>query len=120
MRLFSKTLPLLLVAMLFALPIYAQNGRLSGTARDKDGKPIANWTVSIERSDGSGRLQARTDNGGAYLAGVVPAGLYNVYLINPANNQPEGTNTCSSAKRRKASALASELWSSTDPPCAVG
>ena len=88
MRLFSKTLPLLLVAMLFALPIYAQNGRLSGTARDKDGKPISGWTVSIERTDVPQRLQARTDNGGAYLAGVVPAGLYNVYLINPANNQP--------------------------------
>src|SRR6187551_2219043 len=87
MRLFSKSLPLLLMAMLFALPMYAQNGRLQGTAKDKDGKPIVGATVSIERQDVPGRLETKTDSGGAYLQGVVPAGSYRVYLLGP-NNQP--------------------------------
>ena len=87
MKSFSRTLPLLLVAMLFALPMYAQNGRLSGKAVDKDGKPIAGATVSIERQDVPQRVTARTGNDGSYLHGVVPAGLYHVYLLGP-NNQP--------------------------------
>jgi len=87
MRFVSKTLPLLLATMLFALPMYAQNGRLSGKATDKDGKPIVGATVSIERQDVRQRMEVKTDNTGNYLQGVVPAGLYWIYLLGP-NNQP--------------------------------
>ena len=87
MKLFSKTLPLIVAAMLFAVPMYAQNGRLSGKAIDKDGKPLAGATVSIERQDVPQRLETKTDSTGSYLQGVVPAGLYRIYLLG-ANNQP--------------------------------
>jgi tetratricopeptide (TPR) repeat protein len=73
--------------MLMAVPMYAQNGRLSGTAKDREGRPLANAVISIERQDVPQRFQARTGSDGTYLQGVVPAGNYFVYLLD-ANNQP--------------------------------
>ena len=62
--------------------------RSQGKATDKDGKPLSGWTVSIERQDVPQRLEAKTDNTGSYLAGVVPAGNYRIYLLNPSTKQP--------------------------------
>src|SRR5690348_10919795 len=90
MRFCSKILPLLLVAMLLSLPMYAQSGRLQGKATDKDGKPLAGWAVSIERQDVAQRLAAKTDNTGNYLSAVVPAGLYRIYLLNDKNQPVDG------------------------------
>src|SRR5262245_30644733 len=89
MKFVSRTLPLL-AALLFALPMYAQTGRLTGKATDKEGKPIAGWVVSIERPDIRQRLETKTDNSGNYVHDRVPPGLYRIYLLNPQNLPVDG------------------------------
>jgi protocatechuate 3,4-dioxygenase beta subunit len=81
MKLISKTLPFLVVAMLFAIPAFSQTGTLTGKATDADGKPITGATVSIERQGVNGHYETKTDNKGQYVHAGLPTGGYKLTLM---------------------------------------
>ena len=49
MKLTSKLLPILVLALLAAVPGFAQTGNLTGKVVDTDGKPMNGVTLSLER-----------------------------------------------------------------------
>ena len=81
MKLISKTLPFLIVAMLFAIPAFSQTGTLTGKATDTDGKAITGATVSIERQGVNGHYETKTDNKGQYVHAGLPTGQYKLTLM---------------------------------------
>ena len=58
MKLVRKTMPFLVMAMLFAVPAFSQTGNLSGKVVDESGKPVTGATIAIEllRQAGIGTL----------------------------------------------------------------
>jgi len=79
MRIASK-LPLLIIAIFFAIPAFAQTGNITGKAIDKEGKPKAGLTVQIERQGIAGKFETKTDKNGSYIYRV-PSGKYKVTLM---------------------------------------
>ena len=81
MKLTIKILPILVIAMLLAIPGFAQNGNISGKVIDTDGKPLTGVTMSIERQGIAGTFEVKTDNEGQYLHAGLPTGLYKVSVM---------------------------------------
>ncbi len=81
MKLVSKTLPFLLLAMLFAIPAFSQTGNISGKVVDTDGKPMTGVTISIDRQQITQHFEVKTDNKGQYLHAGLPTGQYKVSVI---------------------------------------
>jgi len=82
MKLMSKLLPFLIVAVLLAVPAYAQQGSVTGKVVDKDGKPATGLTVAIDRKGIAGHFEVKTDNKGSYFHAGLPTGQYKVTLMN--------------------------------------
>jgi len=80
MKLVSKTLPFL-VAMLVAIPAFAQTGNISGRVTDETGKPLTGVTISIDRQGISQHFEVKTDNRGQYLHAGLPTGAYRVSVM---------------------------------------
>jgi tetratricopeptide (TPR) repeat protein len=76
-----KTLPLLAVALLLAVPGFAQTGNLTGKVVDTDGKPMSNITISIDRQGINGHYEVKTDKNGNYLHAGLPTGNYKVSVV---------------------------------------
>jgi len=81
MKLVRKTLPFLLMAMLFAIPAFAQTGNISGKVVDTDGKPMTGVTISIDRQAINQHLEVKTDNKGQFLHAGLPTGQYKVAVL---------------------------------------
>ncbi len=81
MKLTIKILPILVIAMLLAIPGFAQNGNISGKVIDTDGKPLTGVTMSIDRQGIAGHFEVKTDNKGQYLHAGLPTGLYKVSVM---------------------------------------
>ncbi len=81
MKLVSKTLPFLLIAMLFAVPAFSQTGNISGKVTDTDGKPLTGATISIDRQQINQHFEVKTDNKGQYLHAGLPTGNYKVSVM---------------------------------------
>jgi len=81
MNLVRKTLPFLLMAMLFAIPAFSQTGNISGKVVDTDGKPVTGATVSIDRQGISQHFETKTDNKGQYIHAGLPTGQYKVAIM---------------------------------------
>jgi tetratricopeptide (TPR) repeat protein len=81
MKLVSKTLPFLLIAMLFAVPAFSQTGNISGKVTDTDGKPMTGVTISIDRQQINQHFEVKTDNKGQYLHAGLPTGAYKVSVM---------------------------------------
>src|SRR5436190_15535662 len=93
MKRFLKTIPFLAMAILTALPAYAQTASISGKVIGRDGQPAAGVVVKIESLTlNNGRLQvresldAKTGKNGEYSK----SGLYNgrVMISVIENGQP--------------------------------
>lgn len=93
MRRFSKVVPFLAMAILVALPAYAQTASISGRVIGRDGQPAANVVIKIDSLTlNNGRLQiresldAKTGRNGEYSK----SGLYNgrVMVSVIENGQP--------------------------------
>jgi tetratricopeptide (TPR) repeat protein len=56
----------LLVVAAFAVPAYAQLGLITGKVIDKDGKPVADAVVTIDREEVKFRQEVKTDKNGIY------------------------------------------------------
>jgi len=81
MKLVSKLLPFLIVAVLLALPAYAQQGSVTGKVIDTEGKPMVGVTVSIDRKAIAGHFEVKTDNKGSYFHAGLPTGQYKISII---------------------------------------
>src|SRR5215813_5586309 len=81
MKLVSKTLGFLAVALLFAIPGFAQTGNISGKVVDTDGKPVTGATISIDRQGIAQHFEVKTDNKGQYLHAGLPTGQYKVSVV---------------------------------------
>src|SRR5215468_5599147 len=81
MKLVSKTLGFLAVALLFAIPGFAQTGNIKGKVVDTDGKPVTGATISIDRQGISQHFEVKTDNKGQYLHAGLPTGQYKVAVM---------------------------------------
>jgi len=79
MKFASKILPFLIMAMLLALPGFAQTGMIEGKVLDKDGKPVANADITIDRMDLAGQFKVKSDRNGMFRASV-PTAPYKVTL----------------------------------------
>lgn len=72
----------LFVIALCSAPLWAQiNGTITGTAIDKDGKPIAGATVKVRDPSNGRTYQIKTNAAGHYASIGVNIGTYNVTLI---------------------------------------
>ncbi len=70
-----------LLAGLAAIPALAQNmGTLKGSAKDENGKPIAEATVELENTDNGNKQTLKTDAKGEFFSPTVEPGTYNVIL----------------------------------------
>jgi len=78
MKFAHKILPVLVVAMLLAVPGFAQTGSMSGKVVDTDGKPVNGATISIDRQGIAGHFEVKTDNKGQYIHAGLPTGQYKV------------------------------------------
>jgi tetratricopeptide (TPR) repeat protein len=83
-------LPLLVMAMLFAIPGFSQTGNISGKVVDTDGKPLNGATISIDRQGIAGHYEVKTNNKGEYLHAGLPTGQYKVSVVR--DGKPVMTN----------------------------
>ena len=76
-------------AMLFAAAprAKAQDGSISGNLMDLEGKPWANYTVTIE-SDQGAKTDVKTDASGRYNATQLKAGTYKIFVSLPFQKDP--------------------------------
>jgi len=76
------------LSMLFliaaAVPAFAQAGAISGTVTDLDGKPLANATIGIDRTEYGQHSEVKTNNKGVYLYRG-EFGLYRVTVYKDGN-----------------------------------
>ena len=76
-----KVLPILVVALLLAVPGFAQTGNLAGKVVDTDGKPLTGVTISIDRQGINQHFEVKTDKNGQYLHAGLPTGNYKVSVV---------------------------------------
>src|SRR5437762_12627916 len=81
MKLVSKILPVLVIALLLAVPGFAQTGNMSGKVIDTDGKPMTGVMISIDRQGITQHFEVKTDNKGQYLHAGLPTGQYKVSVM---------------------------------------
>src|SRR5919197_630121 len=81
MKLVNKILPVLAVAILFAVPSFAQTGNIKGKVIDIDGKPVVGATISIDRQQINQHFEVKTDKNGQFLHAGLPTGQYKVAVI---------------------------------------
>jgi Tfp pilus assembly protein PilF len=71
----------ILVAIVFAVPAYAQLGSIAGKVIDKDGKPISGATVTMDRPEVGLHTEVKTDKNGIYIKVGIDDGTYKVTVI---------------------------------------
>ncbi len=76
-----KVLPILVVALLLAVPGFAQTGNLAGKVVDTDGKPLSGVTIAIDRQGINGHFETKTDKNGQYIHAGLPTGNYKVSVV---------------------------------------
>src|SRR5215467_12233378 len=81
MKLVSKILPILVAALLLAIPAFAQTGNLTGKVVDTDGKPMNGATISIDRQGQAQHFEVKTDKNGNYVHAGLPTGQYKVSVV---------------------------------------
>ncbi|MGH9773012.1 MAG: tetratricopeptide repeat protein [Candidatus Acidiferrales bacterium] len=70
-----------------ALPLMAQTGGLTGTAKGVDGNKLAGYPIIIERTDIKGTYKTKTNKHGNYVYIGLPIGNYKVVLDSPSGQQ---------------------------------
>ncbi|MBI4463580.1 MAG: tetratricopeptide repeat protein [Acidobacteria bacterium] len=68
------------------VPALAQFGKLQGTAKGEDGKPLVNAVISIDREDIKGHFEVKTDKNGNFFHGGLPLGRYTISLLRNGGN----------------------------------
>jgi tetratricopeptide (TPR) repeat protein len=65
----------------------AQDGKITGSIIDFDGKPFANLTIKIKSDQGAGQ-EGKTDDKGNFIFSSLRSGKYNVSIVVPQMAQP--------------------------------
>jgi tetratricopeptide (TPR) repeat protein len=81
---FARAL-ILVVFLTLSLPAYAQLGSIVGKVIDKDGKPIGDATVTIEREEVKYKVEVKSDKGGNYSRMGLEDGTYRVTVKQGGN-----------------------------------
>jgi tetratricopeptide (TPR) repeat protein len=81
MKLVSKLLPMLALALLAAAPAFAQTGNLTGKVVDTDGKAMSGVTLSLERQGTNQKFETKSDKNGNYIHAGLPTGAYKVTVV---------------------------------------
>src|SRR5215475_5081784 len=74
-------------ACVFAPRAAAQDGTIAGQILDVAGKPWADITIRSESEQGS-KQETKTDKDGKYAIRSLRSGVYSVFIVLPAPNQP--------------------------------
>ena len=77
----ARVVTLLIVAFCFSGSAYAQLGSIFGKVTDKDGKPLTNASVTIERDEVKLRYELKTNGSGIYQRMGMDDGTYRVSVI---------------------------------------
>ncbi len=73
---------LALLTGLGVIPALAQNlGTIKGTAKDENGKPIADASVELDNTDNGSKQTVKTNGKGEYFSQSLEPGTYNVILV---------------------------------------
>jgi len=70
-----------------ALPVFAQTGGLTGKCTGEDGKPLAGYTIQVERADVRWQSHVKTNKHGEYTYIGLAVGNYKVTLVDPNGKQ---------------------------------
>lgn len=70
-----------------AIPLMAQTGGVTGTAKGVDGKKLAGYPIIIQRLDIKGTYKTKTNKHGNYVYIGLPIGNYKVIIENPSGQQ---------------------------------
>lgn len=82
----------LMIGLLWsALPALAQFGQMRGLVKNEDGEPMADATVSIDRTDIRGHYEVTTGDDGRFFHAGLPLGTYNI-SVQQRNGQPFSLN----------------------------
>src|SRR5437870_7724180 len=81
MKFTNKILVFLVMAILIAIPGFAQTGNVHGKVIDTDGKPMTGVMISIDRQGITQHFEVKTDNKGQYLHAGLPTGQYKVSVM---------------------------------------
>jgi tetratricopeptide (TPR) repeat protein len=66
--------------LVFAIAGFAQTSSLEGDVKDKDGAPLKDALIKIDRQDIKGHYQVKTNKKGHYFYGGLPLGTYKITL----------------------------------------
>lgn len=77
----------LAIAATTAVPLMAQTGGVTGTAKGTDGKNLAGYPILIERQEIKGTYKTKTNKHGNYVYIGLPIGTYKVILEDPTGHQ---------------------------------
>ncbi len=74
---------LAMLAGLWAVPVLAQSmGTIKGSAKDENGKPIADATVELDNLENGHKQTLKVNGKGEYYSLGIEPGTYNVILVN--------------------------------------
>ncbi|MGH9378557.1 MAG: tetratricopeptide repeat protein [Terriglobia bacterium] len=76
-----------LAMVMSAVPLMAQTGGVTGTAKGVDGKNLAGYPILIERQDIKGTYKTKTNKHGSFVYIGLPIGDYKVVLDSPSGQQ---------------------------------
>jgi tetratricopeptide (TPR) repeat protein len=76
-----------LSALFAALPVFAQTGGLTGSCKGDDGKPLAGYTIVIERQEIKWSSKVKTNKKGEYTYIGLAPGNYKLTLTDPQGRQ---------------------------------
>src|SRR5580692_442700 len=68
-------------ALLLSLPALSQTTQLEGDVKGPDGKPVANATIKIDRTDIKGSYTVKTDKKGHYGHYGLPFGTFDISVV---------------------------------------
>jgi tetratricopeptide (TPR) repeat protein len=80
-------LAVVLAALTCTVSTFAQTGGLTGKCIGEDGKPLAGYTIQVDRQEMKWSQHTKTNKKGEYVYIGLSPGNYKVTLVNPAGQQ---------------------------------
>jgi tetratricopeptide (TPR) repeat protein len=76
-----------LAALTFTVSALAQTGGLTGKCTGEDGKPLAGYTIQVERTEMKWSQHTKTNKKGEYVYIGLAPGTYKIALLSPTGQQ---------------------------------
>ncbi len=75
------------VALITAVPLFAQTGGVTGKCTGQEGKPLAGYTIALERTEVRWTSHTKTNKKGEYIYIGLAPGEYKLTLEDPSGKQ---------------------------------